>query len=55
MAKGNTIKIKLQSTAGTGYYLTTTKNPKNVTEKLRLMKYDPKVRKRVWFEEKKIK
>ena len=55
MAKGNTIKIKLQSTAGTGYYVTTTKNPKNVTEKLRLKKFDPRVRQHVWFEEKKIK
>jgi large subunit ribosomal protein L33 len=50
-----TIKIKMNSTAGTGYYLTTTKNPRNHPEKLELMKYDPVVRKKVLFKEGKIK
>lgn len=45
--------IKLESTAGTGYFITTTKNPK--TEKLTLKKFDPRVRKHVEFKEKKIK
>ncbi len=35
------VKVKLISEAGTGYYYTTTKNPKNSTEKLRFKKYDP--------------
>ena len=48
-------KIKLVSTAGTGYYYTTTKNKRNITEKIQLKKYDPKVRKHVMFKEGKIK
>ena len=55
MAKSATIQIKLQSTAGTGYFYTTTKNPRTMTEKLQLKKYDPKVRKHVIFKETKIK
>ncbi len=43
------------SSAGTGYFYVTKKNPKNITEKLELIKYDPKVRKRVLFKEHKIK
>jgi large subunit ribosomal protein L33 len=50
-----TILIRLESTAGTGYFLTTTKNPRNHPEKLELYKYDPVVRKKVLFKEKKIK
>jgi len=46
--------VKLVSTEGTGYYNTTTKNGRN-PEKLRKKKYDPVLRKHVWFEEKKIK
>jgi len=48
-------KIKLVSTAGTGYYYTTTKNKRTMTEKLALKKYDPVVRKHVIFKEAKIK
>ena len=48
-------KIKLVSSAGTGYYYTTTKNKRNTTEKISLKKYDPKVRKHVIFKEEKIK
>ena len=55
MAKPNTILIKLQSTAGTGYFYTTKKNPRNTTEKLKFRKYDPVVRKHVEFKETKLK
>jgi len=48
-------KIKLVSTAGTGYFYTTTKNKKNTTGKLKLKKYDPVVRKHVIFKESKMK
>ena len=46
--------IKLESTAGTGYFYTTTKNKKLQAGKLEVMKYDPKVRKHVKFVEKKV-
>jgi len=48
-------KIKLVSEEGTGYFYTTTKNKRNTPDKLRLKKYDPVVRKHVWFKESKIK
>lgn len=48
-------KIRLVSTAGTGYFYTTTKNKRQTPEKLKIKKYDPKVRKHVIFEEAKIK
>jgi large subunit ribosomal protein L33 len=48
-------KIKLVSTAGTGFYYTTSKNKKLSTEKLKLKKYDPKVRKHVEFVEEKLR
>tara|TARA_Y100000588_G_C13947566_1_gene792794 strand:+ start:554 stop:718 length:165 start_codon:yes stop_codon:yes gene_type:complete len=49
------IKVKMESTAGTGYFKTTTKNPRNHPEKMELMKYDPVARKKVLFKEKKVK
>ncbi len=55
MAKPVTQKIKLLSSAGTGYYYVTKKNPRNLTEKLALKKYDPVVKKHVDFKEAKIK
>ncbi|MEE8274169.1 MAG: 50S ribosomal protein L33 [Alphaproteobacteria bacterium] len=55
MAKPNTILIKLESTAGTGYFYTTKKNPRNTTEKLKFRKYDPVARKHVEFKETKLK
>ncbi|MBT3070067.1 50S ribosomal protein L33 [Rhodomicrobium sp. Az07] len=55
MAKPVTQKIKLVSTAGTGYYYVTKKNPRNLTEKLALRKYDPVVKHHVEFKEAKIK
>jgi len=48
-------KIKLVSSAGTGYFYTTTKNKRLTTEKLKMKKYDPKVRKHVEFVEEKMK
>jgi large subunit ribosomal protein L33 len=48
-------KIKMVSSAGTGYFYTTSKNKKLSTEKLRLKKYDPKVRKHVEFVEEKMR
>ncbi len=55
MAKSNTILIKLQSTAGTGFYYVTKKNPRTTTEKLSFRKYDPVVRKHVEFKETKLR
>ncbi|MDF1684650.1 MAG: 50S ribosomal protein L33 [Legionellaceae bacterium] len=55
MSKAIAVKIKLVSTAGTGYYKTTTKNPRNTPDKMKIRKYDPVVRKHVIFEEKKVK
>ncbi len=43
--------IKLVSTAGTGHFYTTTKNPKLASGKIELRKYDPKVRKHVIYRE----
>ena len=55
MAKSHTIQIKLVSSADTGYYYVTKKNPRTITEKLELRKYDPVARKHVIFKEAKIK
>lgn len=55
MAKPPTILIKLVSTADTGYYYVTKKNPRTQTEKLEMRKYDPVVRKHVVFKEGRIK
>ena len=49
MAKATTVKIKLESTAGTGYYYVTKKNSRNMTDKMVVKKYDPVVRKHVEF------
>lgn len=48
-------KIKLVSSAGTGHYYTTTKNKKNMPEKMAIKKFDPVVRKYVMYKEVKIK
>jgi large subunit ribosomal protein L33 len=55
MAKPTTLKIKLLSSAGTGTFYVTKKNPRTKTEKLKLKKYDPVVRRHVEFTETKIK
>jgi len=55
MAKPATVKIKLVSTADTGFFYVTKKNPRNITEKMTFRKYDPVARKHVEFKEAKIK
>ncbi len=55
MAKPTTQKIKLVSSAGTGFFYVTKKNARTMTEKLIVRKYDPVVRKHVEFKESKIK
>lgn len=55
MAKSAREKIKLVSSAGTGYFYTTTKNKRNTPDKMVFKKYDPVVRKHVEFKEAKIK
>jgi large subunit ribosomal protein L33 len=55
MAKAISLKIKLVSSAGTGYYYVTKKNSRTQTEKLSMKKYDPVARKHVEFKESKIK
>ena len=55
MAKAATIKIKLVSTADTGYFYVTKKNSRTKTDKLSMKKYDPVARKHVEFKETKIK
>ena len=55
MAKPATVLIKLVSTADTGYYYVTKKNPRTQPEKLEMRKYDPVARKHVLFKEAKIK
>jgi large subunit ribosomal protein L33 len=55
MAKSNRELIKLESTAGTGFFYVTSKNRKTAKEKLVKKKYDPVVRKHVDFKETKIK
>lgn len=49
------ILIRLVSSAGTGHFYTTAINPKNIEGKVSLMKYDPKVRKHVTYNQEKIK
>jgi large subunit ribosomal protein L33 len=55
MAKPTTVKIKLVSSADTGFFYVTKKNPRTKTEKLSFNKYDPIARKHVEFKEAKIK
>jgi len=55
MAKATTIKIKLLSTADTGYFSVTKKNSRTQTEKLSFRKYDPVAKKHGEFKETKIK
>ena len=55
MAKAITIKVKLVSTADTGYYYVTKKNSRTMTDKMSGRKYDPVARKHVDFKEAKIK
>ncbi|MFK7791812.1 MAG: 50S ribosomal protein L33 [Devosiaceae bacterium] len=55
MAKAATIKIRLVSTADTGYFYVAKKNSRTMTEKMVVRKYDPVARKHVEFKEAKIK
>ncbi|ROO30070.1 50S ribosomal protein L33 [Salinisphaera japonica] len=48
-------KIRMVSTADTGFFYTTYKNKRNTPDKLEIKKYDPKARKHVTFKEAKIK
>jgi large subunit ribosomal protein L33 len=55
MAKSTMIKIKLLSSADTGYFYVTKKNSRTKTDKLVKKKYDPVAKKHVEFRETKIK
>lgn len=55
MAKAATIKVKLLSSADTGFFYVTKKNSRTKTDKLSMKKYDPVARKHVEFRETKIK
>ncbi len=48
-------KIRLNSSAGTGHFYTTTKNKKNTPEKMEIKKFDPVARAHVLYKEAKIK
>ena len=48
-------KIKLESSAGTGHFYTTTKNKRTMPTKMEIKKFDPVVRKHVIYKETKIK
>jgi len=48
-------KIKLESSAGTGHFYTTTKNKRNQPDKMEIKKFDPVARKHVIYKEAKIK
>ena len=48
-------KIKLESSAGTGHFYTTTKNKRTMTGKMEIKKFDPVVRQHVMYKETKLK
>lgn len=48
-------KIKLESSAGTGHFYTTTKNKRTMPEKMEIKKFDPTIRKHVMYKETKLK
>jgi large subunit ribosomal protein L33 len=48
-------KIKLESSAGTGHFYTTTKNKRTMPDKMEIIKFDPKVRRHVMYKETKLK
>ena len=48
-------KIKLESSAGTGHFSTTSKNKKTMPDKMEIMKFDPVARKHVKYKETKLK
>jgi large subunit ribosomal protein L33 len=55
MAKVASIKIKMVSSADTGYYYVAKKNSRTKTDKLVKKKYDPIAKRHVEFREGKIK
>ncbi|HDP90459.1 MAG: 50S ribosomal protein L33 [Gammaproteobacteria bacterium] len=55
MAKAIREKIRLVSSAGTGHFYTTTKNKRNMPEKMEIKKFDPVIRQHVMYKEAKIK
>lgn len=48
-------KVKLESTAGTGHFYTTTKNKRNMPDKMQIKKFDPVARRHVIYKETKLK
>jgi large subunit ribosomal protein L33 len=48
-------KIKLESSAGTGHFYTTTKNKKTTPDKMEVKKFDPVARRHVLYKEAKLK
>jgi large subunit ribosomal protein L33 len=48
-------KTKLESSAGTGHFYTTTKNKRTTPDKMEVRKFDPVARKHVVYKETKIK
>jgi len=55
MAKAASIKVKLVSSADTGFFYVTKKNSRTMTDKITKRKYDPVAKKHVEFREAKIK
>ena len=61
MAKnGKRVSIKLECEEGSGYFYTTTTNQQNnaaksSSKKKRFLKYNPKLKRRSWFKETKLK
>ena len=55
LAKAVKVKVKLESTAGTGTFYLAEKNPRTHPEKLVMKKYDKKSKKHEEFVEKKLK
>jgi large subunit ribosomal protein L33 len=48
-------KIRLESSAGTGHFYTTTKNKKTMPDKMEVKKFDPVARRHVLYKETKLK
>ena len=48
-------KIKLESSAGTGHFYTTTKNKRTAPDKIEIQTFDPVARKHVLYKETKLK
>ena len=55
MAKSARDLIRLNSSAGTGHFYTTSKNKRNMPGKMEIKKFDPVVRQHVMYKEAKIK